>query len=196
MYKNSVFTMSLMTKKFLDEQGLLKLLTLIKSTYYTTKEVDELLKKINVGGDNGSSYDDTELKQWIKTNFLEKSEINIDEYEKTSDLLIKLTDIKSEFKEDIQDMATQSYVDEEDKKLIEELNKKCNVEICDTQYEFDNILTKDNNTIYLIKGDQDVWAAKDYVDDLWDVVVELRNRLNTIEGVNSDETITEEPSVR
>ncbi|MCH5167362.1 MAG: hypothetical protein J1F35_05655 [Erysipelotrichales bacterium] len=79
--------------------------------------------------------------------------------------------------------------------LSEIIDKKCNIEVCDNQYEFDNILTKDNNTIYLIKGDQDTWAAKDYVDELWDVVAELRSRLNNIEGVNSDEPTPEGPSI-
>ena len=90
--------------------------------------------------------------------------------------------------------AQKKYLDNESANLLEEIDKKCNVIVCDNQYEFDQILTKDNNTIYLIKGDQDVWAAKDYVDELWDVVVELRNRLNSIEGVSLDEDI-EGPSV-
>ena len=75
------------------------------------------------------------------------------------------------------------------------IDKKCNIVVCDNQYEFDQILTKDNNTIYLIKGDQDVWAAKDYVDELWDLVAELRNRLNNIEGINLDEPTPEEPGI-
>ena len=65
-----------------------------------------------------------------------------------------------------------------------EMAKKANVVVCDNQYEFDNILTKDNNTIYLIKGDQDVWAAKEYVDELYDLMVELRDRIKRLEVVN------------
>ena len=81
-------------------------------------------------------------------------------------------------------MATQTYVDGEVDTLTEELNKKANVVVCDNQYEFDNILTKDNNTIYLIKGDQDVWAAKDYVDELFDLIVDLRSRVVVLEAQN------------
>ena len=145
------------TKKFLDKDGLSKLLSLIRSAVYTTEEVDELLKKINVGGGgnggDGSSYDDTELRKWIQTNFLEKGEIDLTDYEKTSDLLNKLASLKDEIngganadfdtfkkvedlydaldsavsqkatKEDIQDMATKTYVDEENEKFVEELKK-------------------------------------------------------------------------
>lgn len=89
----------------------------------------------------------------------------------------------------------KDYIDNESSNLLESINKKCNVEVCDNQYEFDQILTKDNNTIYLIKGDQDVWAAKDYVDELWDLVAELRNRLNNIEGISLDDTMSEEPGI-
>lgn len=91
--------------------------------------------------------------------------------------------------------AQKSYTDNEASNLSEIIGKKCNVEVCDNQYEFDQILTKDNNTIYLIKGDQDVWAAKDYVDELWDLVAELRARLNNIEGVSLDESASEGPSI-
>lgn len=66
--------------------------------------------------------------------------------------------------------------------LIAAIKEKSNTAVCDNQYEFDNILTKDNNTIYLIKGDQDVWAAKDYVDELYDLMVELRNRVTVLES--------------
>lgn len=72
----------------------------------------------------------------------------------------------------------------DDTKLVEEINKKCNVEICENQFEFDQIKTKDNNTIYLIKGDQDTWAAKEYVDELYDLNVELRNRIKALEALN------------
>lgn len=65
-----------------------------------------------------------------------------------------------------------------------EMAKKANVVVCDNQYEFDNILTKDNNTIYLIKGDQDVWAAKEYVDELYDLMVNLRDRVKRLEVLN------------
>lgn len=65
-----------------------------------------------------------------------------------------------------------------------EMAKKANVIVCDNQYEFDNILTKDNNTIYLIKGDQDVWAAKEYVDELYELMVDLRDRVKRLEVVN------------
>lgn len=208
--------MDSLEKKFLDKNGLLKLITLIRSSFYTTEEVDELLKKINNGGDNGdsTSYDDTELRQWVQTNFLEKGDINLDEYEKTSDLLNKLANLKTEInggasencdtfkevedlytglvstvsekatKEEIKDMATQTYVKGESEKLVEELSKKCNVVVCDNQYEFDQILTKDNNTIYLIKGDQDTWFSKEDGDELYDFYGELRERVSHLERLN------------
>lgn len=209
--------MNLATKKFLDEDGLIKLITLIKSAFYTTEEVDELLKKINNGGGgngDGTSYDDTELRQWVQTNFLEKGDLDLKDYEKTADLLIKLANLKTELtdgasedcdtfkkvedlyaaltstvsekatKEDIEDMATKTYVDEENEKVIEELKKKCNVVVCDNQYEFDQILTKDNNTIYLIKGDQDTWFSKEDGDELYDFYGELRERVSHLERLN------------
>lgn len=192
-------------KKFLNENGLKKLIMLIKSTFYTMEEVDELLKKINNGGGNSTSYDDTELRQWIKTNFLEKSDLNLEDYEKTTDLLIKLANLKDEINggasencdtfKDVEDLyneldstvsekATQTYVDEGFEKLVEELNKKCNVVVCDNQYEFDQILTKDNNTIYLIKGDQDTWFSKEDGDELYDFYGELRERVSHLERLN------------
>lgn len=92
--------------------------------------------------------------------------------------------------------SQKTYTNNKLSNLLEITNKKCNVEVCDNQYEFDQILTKDNNTIYLIKGDQDVWAAKDYVDELWDLVAELRNRLNNIEGISlDDEAVPEGPGI-
>lgn len=66
--------------------------------------------------------------------------------------------------------------------LNELLKRKVNVEVCDTQYDFDQIKTKDNNTIYLIKGEQDTWAAKDYVDELFDLIVDLRSRVVVLES--------------
>lgn len=195
-------------KKFLDKNGLIKLITLIRSSFYTTEEVDELLKKINNGGGGngeGTSYDDSELRQWVQTNFIEKGDINLGDYEKTSDLLIKLTNLKTEinggasencdtFKEvedlytglvsTVSEKATQTYVKGEFEKLVEELSKKCNVVVCDNQYEFDQILTKDNNTIYLIKGDQDTWFSKEDGDELYDFYGELRERVSHLERLN------------
>lgn len=83
-------------------------------------------------------------------------------------------------------------------KLINKINSKSSVEVCDNQYEFDQILTKDNNTIYLIKGDQDTWAAKEYVDELYDLNVELRNRIKVLEslnGINEDNPSQDGPSI-
>lgn len=80
--------------------------------------------------------------------------------------------------------------------LQNKINSKSSVMICDNQYEFDQILTKDNNTIYLIKGDQDTWAAKEYVDELYDLNVELRNRIKVLEALNgiNNEVSQDEPS--
>lgn len=260
--------MELAEKNFLDKDGLIKIVELLKSIYYNKKEVDTLLKGSG-GSGSGDSYDDTELRQWVKNNYIEKGDnsesliqadgdlrdifdsdsfatsgvgteiptvrsikqelanylkngdINLDEYEKTSDLLDKLTNLKSEIlggagedydtlkeieewvkehedlyqalistvsqkatKEEIKDMATQTYVNGELEKVIEELNKKCNVVVCDNQYEFDQILTKDNNTIYLIKGDQDQWFSKEDGDELYDFYGELRERVAQLERLN------------
>ena len=256
-------------KNYLDKLGLIKLLNLLKITHYTKKEVDTLLKGLGGSGGSGESYDDTELRQWIKNNYIEKGDdsesliqadgdfrnifdgdsfadsgvgteiptvrsikqeltnylkngdINLDDYEKTSDLLDKLTNLKSEIlggagedydtlkeieewvkehedlyqalistvsqkatKEEIKDMATQTYVNEEFEKIAEELDKKCTVVVCDNQYEFDSILTKDNNTIYLIKGDQDQWFSKEDGDELYDFYGELLERVVHLERLN------------
>lgn len=72
----------------------------------------------------------------------------------------------------------------DDTKLVEEINKKCNIVVCDNQYEFDQILTKDNNTIYLIKGDQDQWFSKEDGDELYDFYGELRERVAHLERLN------------
>lgn len=80
-------------------------------------------------------------------------------------------------------------------KQKEYIDKKCNVVVCDNQYEFDQILTKDNNTIYLIKGDQDVWAAKDYVDELFDMMVDLRSRITKLEADSYDMPNEDGPSI-
>lgn len=264
--------MELLEKKYLDYLGLVKILNLLKNTHYTKKEVDTLLKSSGgsgSGSDSGESYDDTELRQWVKNNYIEKGDdsdsliqangnlrdifdsdsfanigvgteiptvrtikqeltnylkngdINLDGYEKTSDLLDKLTNLKSEIlggagedydtlkeieewikehedlyqvlistvsqkatKEEIKDMATQTYVNGELEKVIEELNKKCNVVVCDNQYEFDQILTKSNNTIYLIKGDQDQWFSKEDGNELYDFYGELRERVAHLERLN------------
>ena len=85
--------------------------------------------------------------------------------------------------------ALAKLIHNELQKLLDKINNKSSVEICDNQHEFDQILTKDNNTIYLIKGDQDTWAAKEYVDELYDLNVDLRNRIKTLEvlnGINND----------
>lgn len=260
--------MELLPKKYLDSDGLVTVIKLLKSIYYNKQEVDNLVKGSG-GSDSDNSYDDTELKQWIKNNYIEKGDdseflvqddgnlrgifdsdslsssgvgteiptvrsikqelvnylkngdIDLGEYEKTSDLLGKLTNLKSEIlggagedydtlkkieewvsehedlyqalistisqkatKEEIKDMATQTYVNGELEKVIEEINKKCNVVVCDNQYEFDQILTKDNNTIYLIKGDQDTWFSKEDGDELYDFYGELRERVSHLERLN------------
>lgn len=83
--------------------------------------------------------------------------------------------------------------------LKDAVDGKVNVEVCDSQYDFDQILTKSNNTIYLIKGDQDVWAAKDYVDELFELLVDLRSRVVRLEsdtyGISDEEGIEEGPSI-
>lgn len=79
--------------------------------------------------------------------------------------------------------------------LKDAVDGKVNVEVCDSQYDFDQILTKSNNTIYLIKGDQDVWAAKDYVDELFDLMVDLRSRVVRLESDTYDMPNEEGPSI-
>lgn len=171
-----------------------------------------------VGGGEGGTYDDTQLKNWISNNYPKKEAL--EDYEKTTDLTQKLTNLKSEILggagEDydtlkeietwitehqdiyqglistISNKANTDYVNSEVQTLLGEINKKAQVVVCDNQYEFDNILTKDNDTIYLIKGDQDVWAAKDYVDELFDMIVDLRSRITRLE---SDTPNEEKPSI-
>lgn len=68
--------------------------------------------------------------------------------------------------------------------ILDELGKKCNVVVCENQYEFDRILTKDNSTIYLIKGDQDQWFSKEDGDELYDFYGQLRERVAHLERLN------------
>ena len=82
------------------------------------------------------------------------------------------------------DIPTVRVVKNESEKLLGEINKKCTVQVCDNQYEFDQILTKDNNTIYLIKGDQDQWFSKEDGDELYDFYGELRERVRHLERLN------------
>lgn len=77
-----------------------------------------------------------------------------------------------------------SLIHNEVQGLHSKINSKCSVVICDNQYEFDQILTKDNNTIYLIKGDQDQWFSKEDGDELYDFYGELRERVAHLERLN------------
>ena len=119
----------------------------------------------------------------------------------------KFKDMNKSDEQRLQDLENKEdkdtvYDDTEVRGLItllkDAVDGKVNVEVCDSQYDFDQILTKSNNTIYLIKGDQDVWAAKDYVDELFELIVDLRSRVVRLEsdtyGISDDEEI-EGPSI-
>lgn len=136
----------------------------------------------------------------------------LEAYEKIEDLMSKLTNLKSEILggagEDydtlkkieewvvehqdiylalvstISEKADTVYVNDELGKLLAEINKKSTVVVCDNQYEFDQIKTKDLNTIYLIKGDQDQWFSKEDGDELYDFYGELRERVAHLERLN------------
>lgn len=144
------------------------------------EEVSEDLKnlKSEILGGAGEDYDTLkEIEEWIN------------EHEDVYEGLIATLGTKAT-KEEIADMATKTFVGGEVDKLTEELNKKCNVVVCDNQYEFDQILTKDNNTIYLIKGDQDQWFSKEDGDELYDFYGDLRERVSHLErlvGLNVDD---------
>ena len=114
---------------------------------------------------------------------LKKIEEWVEEHQDLYQALISTIGEKADKKE-IEDMATKTYVDGEVTTLTEELEKKCNVVVCDNQYEFDQILTKDNNTIYLIKGDQDQWFSKEDGDELYDFYGELLERVKELERLN------------
>ena len=126
------------------------------------------LKNIGGSGNGDGSYDDTELRGRIET--LEQKEDKDTVYDDT----------------EIQGQISL---------LKEIMDGKVNVEVCDSQFDFDAILTKSNNTIYLIKGDQDVWAAKDYVDELFELIADLRSRVTKLESDTYDIPNEEEPSV-
>lgn len=81
-------------------------------------------------------------------------------------------------------LATKEHVNTEAEKLQEAIDGKSNVVVCDNQYEFDKILTKDNNTVYLIKGDQDQWFSKEDGDELYDFYGELLERVKELERLN------------
>ena len=116
-------------------------------------------------------------------NTLKKIEEWVEEHQDLYQALISTISEKAG-KDEIADMATQTYVEGEVETLVEELNKKFNVVVCDNQYEFDQILTKDNNTIYLIKGDQDQWFSKSDGDELYDFYGELLERVKELERLN------------
>lgn len=163
-----------------------------KDTIYDDSEIRGEITNIrnmlkNIEGGNGS-YDDTELRGRIEV--LEEKE--------DKDTIYDDTEIKSrietlEGKEDYDDSEIRGLVN----LLKDAVDGKVNVEVCDSQYDFDQILTKSNNTIYLIKGDQDVWASKDYVDELFDMVVDLRSRITRLESDTYGSTLNEEeePSI-
>lgn len=149
------------------------------SDYVKNSELTNKLTnlKSEILGGAGEDYDTLkEIEEWVL------------EHQDIYQALVSTVSQKST-KEELQTVETN---------VLDELGKKSNVHVCDNQYEFDNILTKDNNTIYLIKGDQDVWAAKEYVDELYDLMVELRGRITVLESryatnvERNDEEITEE----
>ena len=73
--------------------------------------------------------------------------------------------------------------------------KGLGIVVCDNQYEFDQILTKDNNTIYLIKGDQDQWFSKEDGNELYDFYGELRERVAHLERLNGLNTVPDDELV-
>ena len=161
-----------------------------KDTIYDDTELRGEISNIrkilnNIEGGNGS-YDDSELR----------GRIEVLEGKEDKDTIYDDTEIKNRI-ETLE--SKEDYDDTELKELINLLkvaiDGKVNVEVCDSQYDFDNILTKSNNTIYLIKGDQDVWAAKDYVDELFDMIVDLRSRVTRIESDTYDIPNEEEPDI-
>ena len=150
-------------------------------TIYDDSEIRDEITSIknmlkNIEGGNGS-YDDSELRGRIET--LEGKEDKDTIYD-DSELKNRIETLEG--KEDYDDTELKGMIN----LLKDAIDGKVNVEVCDSQYDFDNILTKSNNTIYLIKGDQDVWAAKDYVDELFDMIVDLRSRLTRLEADNYD----------
>lgn len=142
------------------------------SDYITSDKLITQLANVKseILGGAGEDYDTLkEIEEWINTHE--------DLYQ---GLLSAISNRAT--KDDIKDMASKPEVDQQIEALRDELGEKVNVVVCDTQYDFDNIKTKDPNTIYLIKGDQDVWAAKDYVDELFDLLVDLRSRVTVLEA--------------
>lgn len=129
--------------------------------------------KSEILGGAGEDYDTLkEIEAWINT------------HEDVYKGLIAELGTKAT-KEELKEKADQKYVEGEVETLTEELNKKSNVVVCDNQYEFDQILTKDNNTIYLIKGDQDQWFSKDDGDELYDFYGGLLERVRELERLHS-----------
>ena len=116
-------------------------------------------------------------------NTLKKIEEWVEEHQDLYQALISTISEKAG-KDENADMATQTYVEGEVDTLIEELGKKSNVVVCNNQYEFDQILTKDSNTIYLIKGDQDQWFSKEDGNELYDFYGELLQRVQVLERLN------------
>lgn len=142
------------------------------SDYITSDKLITQLANVKseILGGAGEDYDTLkEIEEWINTHQ--------DLYQ---GLLSAIANRAT--KDDIKDMASKPEVDQQIETLRDELGEKVNVVVCDSQYDFDNIKTKDPNTIYLIKGDQDVWAAKDYVDELFDLLVDLRSRVTVLEA--------------
>lgn len=136
--------------------------------------------KSEILGGAGEDYDTLkEIEEWIN------------KHQDVYQGLISTLGTKAD-KEEIKDMATTTYVDGVADDLIEELNKKSNVQVCDNQYEFDQILTKDNNTIYLIKGDQDQWFSKEDGNELWDnygILMERVRELERLHGLSSADDV-------
>ena len=142
--------------------------------FIKTSEVESKLSELKseILGGAGEDYDTLKkIEEWVA------------EHEDLYSGLISAIAEKAS-KDEIKDMATITYVDGEVETLTEELNKKANVVVCDNQYEFDQIKTKDNNTIYLIKGDQDQWFSKEDGDELYDFYGELRERVAHLERLN------------
>lgn len=162
----TIRAIKLALQKYQEKEGL------DLSDYITSDKLLTQLANVKseILGGAGEDYDTLkEIEEWINTH---------------QDLYQGLLSAIAQraTKDEIKDMASKPEVDQQIEALRDELGEKVNVVVCDGQYDFDNIKTKDPNTIYLIKGDQDVWAAKDYVDELFDLLVDLRSRVTVLEA--------------
>lgn len=145
--------------------------------------LDERIRNMSTSG----GYDDQPLKDRIET--LEEKIKNVGSGGEYDDQPLKDRIESLENREDKDTIYDDTEIRDELSNLIDEIEKKCTIVVCDNQYEFDNILTKDNNTIYLIKGDQDQWFSKEDGDELYDfygLLLERVKELERLNGITSD----------